>query len=425
MTNKTNKGLWLALIWTGAGTAAWGQPAPQMKILYTFTKRAEGVDPNNSVTVGSGGVLYGTTPAGGKYNSGVLYSLTPPVSPGGPWTEAVLANFEGNGATRENPDGPLVVATNGVIYGSTMGDYGNFGNGYFNGSVYSLRPPAAPGDPWHRTAICSFSPQDGPLAIAMGHSGILYGVTAEGGTTTSGVVFSCAPPASPGDGWSETVLYDVPSGGSTNFGANLVLGPGGVIYSTSSSTLSNGGSAFSLTPPATPGDTWGPATLFDFPTTADGTNPDGLVRGSGGVLYGTTSLGGSSTVCAGIQPGCGVVFALAPPTSPDGAWTETVLHSFNDTPDGAYPNPLTIGAGGVLYGSTYSGGTFGYGTLFSLTPPTSPDGSWTYALLYSFTGGSDGGNPNGLTPGPDGLLYGTTSGVVGNPDFGTVFAFLP
>jgi uncharacterized repeat protein (TIGR03803 family) len=79
----------------------------------------------------------------------------------------------------------------------------------------------------------------------------------------------------------------------------------------------------------------------------------------------------------------------------------------------------------VLYGSTYSGGTYGHGTLFSLTPPTSPDGSWTYALLYSFTGGNDSGNPNGLTPGPDGILYGTTSGVIGNPDSGTVFAFLP
>src|ERR1700723_3313953 len=61
-----------------------------------------------------------------------------------------------------------------------------------------------------------------------------------------------------------------------------------------------------------------------------------------------------------------------------------------------------------------SGGTFGYGTLFSLTPPTLPDGSWTYALLYSFTGGSDSGNPNGLTLGPDGILYGTTQGVVGS-----------
>jgi hypothetical protein len=122
-------------------------------------------------TVGNGGVLYGTTPAGGKYDSGLLYSLMPPGTPGGSWTEAVLANFEGNGATRENPDGPLVAGTNGVIYGSTMGGFSNYGNGYFNGSVYSLRPPSASGDPWQRTAICSFAPQNGPVAIAMGRAG--------------------------------------------------------------------------------------------------------------------------------------------------------------------------------------------------------------------------------------------------------------
>jgi hypothetical protein len=55
---------------------------------------------------------------------------------------------------------------------------------------------------------------------------------------------------------------------------------------------------------------------------------------------------------------------------------------------------------------------------------TSPDGSWTYSLLYSFTGGSNSGNPNGLTLGPNGILYGTTQGVVGS-DIGTVFAFRP
>jgi hypothetical protein len=46
------------------------------------------------------------------------------------------------------------------------------------------------------------------------------------------------------------------------------------------------------------------------------------------------------------------------------------------------------------------------------------------SLLYSFTGGSDSGNPNGLTLGPNGILYGTTQGAVGS-DIGTVFAFRP
>ena len=181
---------------------------------------------------------------------------------------------------------------------------------------------------------------------------------------------------------------------------------------------------FSLTPPAAPGDSWTAATLFDFPAIADGVNPDGLAMGGGGMLYGSTALGGDTTDANCNPSGCGVAFALTPPASPGGVWTETVLHTFTSNPDGAFPNPLIVGPGGVLYGSTYSGGTFGYGTLFSLTPPTSPEGSWTYSQLYSFTGGSDSGNPNGLTPGPDGILYGTTQGVVGGND-GTVFAFRP
>jgi uncharacterized repeat protein (TIGR03803 family) len=377
------------------------------------------VDPNNGVTIGSGAVLYGTTAGGGKYDAGVVYSLTPPPSPEGSWTQDVITNFEGNGAARENPAGVLVAGANGVLYGSTTGGISDYGS--FNGGVYSLRPPAASGHPWTRTALCAFGPRLGPVAIAKGSKGVLYGITTLPG---AGVVLSCAPPASSGDGWSETALYDLPSGSGSNFYTNLILGRGGIIYSTTNGTISTGGSVFSLKPPAAPGDSWTAATLFDFPAVADGVDPDGLVMGRGGVLYGSTTLGGDTTDGNCNPAGCGVVFALTPPASPGGAWTQTVLHTFTSNPDGALPNPLTAGPGGVLYGSTYSGGTFGFGTLFSLTPPTSPDGSWTYSLFYSFTGGSDSGNPNGLTLGPNGILYGTTQGVVGN-DNGTVFAFRP
>ena len=424
MTNKTSKRVFLALLWTGASFATWAQSPPELKTLFTFSESVNGVAPNNSVTVGKGGVLYGTTVSGGKFESGVAFSLTPPASPGGSWTEAVLSNFEGNGATRENPTGRLVAGANGVLYGSTMGGSSNFGNGSFNGTVYSLRPPSTAGNPWARTALCSFAPKEGPIAIAMGAKGVLYGVTEVGGTNLSGVLFSCAPPVSSGDGWSENVLYNVPSGGGSNFPTNLVIGSGGIVYSTSNATVSTGGSVFSLTPPASSSDAWTPASLFGFPNTADGGDPDGLTIGGGGVLYGSALLGGNTTAGNCNPAGCGVVFALTPPASPGGAWTQVVLHTFSDSPDGAFPYPLAVGPSGVLYGSTYSGGTFGDGTLYSLTPPTSPEGSWTYALLYSFTGGSDSGTPNGLTPGPNGVLYGTTAGA-GSPGYGTVFSFRP
>jgi hypothetical protein len=419
MSNKTNDRILLALLWTGTVAAAWAQSSPELRTLYSFTQSVNGVDPNNGVTIGSGGVAYGTTAGGGMHNAGVVYSLTPPASPGGSWTQEVITNFEGNSeGAQENPAGLLVAGANGVLYGSTTGSRSDYGS--LNGEVYSLRPPAASGDPWTRAALCTFAPKEGPVAIARDSMGALYGITTLPG---GGIVFSCAPPASSGDGWSETTLYVPPSGNGSNSYTNLILGRGGVIYSTTNATVSTGGSVFSLKPPAAPGDSWTATTLFDFPAVADGVAPDGLVS-LGGVLYGSTTLGGDTTDGNCNPGGCGVVFALTPTASPAGAWTQTVLHTFTSNPDGAFPNPLTAGPHGVLYGSTYSGGTFGYGTLFSLTPPTSPDGSWTYSLLYSFTGGSDSGNPNGLTLGPDGILYGTTQGVVGN-DIGTVFAFRP
>jgi hypothetical protein len=82
---------------------------------------------------------------------------------------------------------------------------------------------------------------------------------------------------------------------------------------------------------------------------------------------------------------------------------------------------------GVLYGTTGvpndgQVGT-GYGTIFSLTPPGSPGGSWTETVLYFFTDGSDGGKPTGIVAGPGGVLYGATS--TGGSGFGTVFSFTP
>jgi hypothetical protein len=71
----------------------------------------------------------------------------------------------------------------------------------------------------------------------------------------------------------------------------------------------------------------------------------------------STTLGGETTDGNCNPGGCGVVFALTPPASPAGAWTQTVLHTFTSNPDGAFPNPLTAGPDGVLSGSTYSGGT--------------------------------------------------------------------
>lgn len=71
--------------------------------------------------------------------------------------------------------------------------------------------------------------------------------------------------------------------------------------------------------------------------------------------------------------------------------------------------------GGTLFGSTYQGGTGGYGTVFRITT------SGAESVLYSFAGGSDGVYPDGNLTDVGGTLYGTTQGG-GASGLGTVFS---
>ena len=181
--------------------------------------------------------------------------------------------------------------------------------------------------------------------------------------------------------------------------ATPTQGGDGNIYATTSIGGSNTvgcfcGTAFKITPQGT-------LTSFSFDGT-DGAIPDaGLVLGRNGLLYGTTSSGGAS--------GNGEVFRLNSQTG-----VLTVLHPFAGS-DGASPEaPLTLGPGGKYYGTTSTGGTNNFGTVFSITP------SGTFKSLHSFSG-ADGQNPlgGGLTLGSDGALYGVTLG--GRIGVGTIF----
>ena len=108
-----------------------------------------------------------------------------------------------------------------------------------------------------------------------------------------------------------------------------------------------------------------------------------------------------------------------------GAATEKVLYSFTGGSDGNQPHQgLIFDQAGNLYGATFSGGVYGYGTVFKLTPNS--DGSWAESVLYSFTGGSDGGTPDWGRPAFDtaGNLYDVTAGG-GNYGYGVVFELTP
>jgi uncharacterized repeat protein (TIGR03803 family) len=120
------------------------------------------------------------------------------------------------------------------------------------------------------------------------------------------------------------------------------------------------------------------------------------------------------------------VFSLTPPAVAGAPMTETILYQFGPSEgDGCEPAvPLAPAPNGVLYGVTPLGGASNGGTVFELVPPALAGGSWTETILHSFTNGTDGGAPNGLTLGADGTLYGTTSHG-GTDDTGTVFALTP
>lgn len=139
--------------------------------------------------------------------------------------------------------------------------------------------------------------------------------------------------------------------------------------------------------------------LHSFGSSQDGANSRaGLIRDSVGNLYGTTWGGGAHAA--------GSVFELSPVTG--GGWNETVLYSFAAGPsDGANPTAGLVRDGlGNLYGTTNLGGTSGAGTVFKLSPS---GGGWTETVLYSFTGGTDGGYPfYGSLVLAGGYLYGTT-----------------
>ncbi|MGD1021065.1 MAG: choice-of-anchor tandem repeat GloVer-containing protein [Verrucomicrobiia bacterium] len=188
------------------------------------------------------------------------------------------------------------------------------------------------------------------------------------------------------------------SGGSQPYGG-LIQGSDGNFYGTTySGGGSDSGTVFSITAAGTL------STIYNFGGGSDGANPEaGLIQGSDGFLYGTTSRGGTGKA--------GTVFKVGT------TGTLTTLHYFTGGSDGGNPQAgIVQGSDGNYYGTTYSGGTSSTGTIFAIS-------SGDFITSYDFTGGANGGNPKaGLVEGSDGFLYGTTySGGVSNA--GTVFRY--
>jgi len=224
-------------------------------------------------------------------------------------------------------------------------------------------------------------------------------------------IFSVSLFAASSSAVTEQVLHSFNSNGKDGNSpyAGLILDKSGNLYGT---TLLGGthdyGTVFELTPKS--GGGWTEKILHDFDG-VDGYYPQaGVIMDASGNLYGTTFAGGAH--------GVGTVYELL---LTGGRWTEKVLHSFQDNgKDGYQPYAgLTFDPAGNLYGTTYFGGTHGYGTVFELSPKT---GGWTETILYSFKGdGKDGYDVySGVVFDKSGNLYGTTLWG-GTYDYGTVY----
>jgi uncharacterized repeat protein (TIGR03803 family) len=153
--------------------------------------------------------------------------------------------------------------------------------------------------------------------------------------------------------------------------------------------------------------------LYSLNASTDGSTPYGnVVEGADGCYYGTAARGGVN--------GNGTVFRV----TPEGVLT--VLYTFQGSPDGQNPQAnLYLASDGNLYGTTARGGAYGNGTIFRVSS------TGVFTLLYTFTGGTDGGFPvDGVIEGSDGNFYGTTvSGgainAAGFPGYGTIFQITP
>ena len=354
---------------SGLGVAYRVTAAGQLMVLHNFTGGTDGKNPWGGLVRDSSGNLYGTTYYGGAHNAGVVYKLDPT------GVETLLYTFTG-GSDGGYPIGNVTRDSAGNIYGTT-----ELGGIPFRGVVYKIDTTG------NESVLYAFSGgNDGsePTAgVILDPTGNLYGTTYYGGPAGEGVVFEVDTTG------HESVLYSFT--GATDGGApwaGVVRDSSGNLYGTTNNGgTSNSGVVYEV-------DTAGHETVLHSFSGSGGDFPNaGVVRDSSGRIYGTTYSGGASG-------GWGVVYRLS------ATGRETVLHSFTDGADGAYPAwaGLVLDSSGNVYGTTGNGGVANAGTVFEV------DSSGNETVIASFPGSADGSNPYaGLIRDSSGNFYGTAS----------------
>jgi uncharacterized repeat protein (TIGR03803 family) len=318
-----------------------------------------------------------------------------------------------NGSNGTNPNPRLVMDAAGNLYGTTF--YGGFYGTFGPGTVFKL---VHHDSGWTLTTLYEFHGHaDGSNpwgGVILGPDGALYGATSGGGSYSAGLVYKLQPPSGVCARalcyWQETVLYNF-TGGADGDGpqGDLAFDSSGNLYG----TTSYGGQGYGLVYRLTHSQGgWNESVLYAFGGGADGGYPqDGVVLDQAGNVYGDSGWDGAYSF--------GVVYELS---NNNGAWTETVLHSFAGGSDGHYPAGLTIDAAGNVYGETGEGGANNYGTVYQLQPA---NGGFNYNIIFNY--GPDTGGPfpvTSLTADSTGDLYGCNVGG-SNGAYGTAFKLVP
>lgn len=321
-------------------------------VVHTFGS-PEGSYPEGSLIQATNGKLYGMAMSGGSY--GVIFEFDPS-------TETYTKKAEFDNTNGSSPKGSLLQASDGLLYGMTEnGGSINWGTFFKFDIATSVI-----------TKILDFEGDNG--ARPKGNSlievgGKLYGMTNTGGTSfgTPGVLFEYNLVSS-----TYTVKYNFSStnGLGDNPYGSLVLASNGKLYGmTSDGGISNtNGVLFEYNI-----STETVSRKFDFNNFDDGLDPKGdLIEISPGIFYGMTQNGGVNSE--------GVIFEYNLTTN---TYTKKFDFDFNNS--GAYPGgSLMKSSNGKLYGMTNDGGANDFGVFFEYDPTS---GIFTKKLDFNDTNG--------------------------------------
>ncbi|MCD6019226.1 MAG: 3-carboxymuconate cyclase [Bacteroidetes bacterium] len=287
----------------------------------------DGKYPNGSLVRASNGLLYGVTEEGGLNNLGVLFEYD---QVNHVFTKLIdFANTFGS-----NPNGSLIQATDGMLYGTCYNGavFGSMGTIFqFNPNTYSLSTVYSFGS-------SSFG-QNPRGALVQASNGLFYGTTSYGGWYNKGTIFEFDPIS----GVYNDKYNFIDAVGRAPIGSLIEAADGNLYGVTALGGVLDQGTLFQYN---YVNDVF--TKKIDFSTVSIGKRPGlgaSLMQATDGMIYGTTMYGGLNNY--------GLLYKFVPDSSL--LYDKT---SFNFIPNGSYPlTPLVQTSGGKLIGTTWAGGT--------------------------------------------------------------------